>query len=355
MVVDNTGAFARTVSEMSGNLPSVHLTVGGRQPCKLLENNVHCGSDRIQTLKIWYGCSHKALFVVKIMTLLSVPHLHLFRHRRILKLDITLRIINPTAIFSQIFLCNGFFRGARVPVAFAICFFIFIALSETLRHGVFGLSPSEISAISYVALALCALLILRADVLFTFRRPRHALYGAPGMNWTWTRTLMGLVLGPLLWIIPVAYGVTLIQINIGSVSVQSVVQSLFYQVVLVALAGELFFREAAVKSFQGNLPAMAIASTLAYFVFHVPDGYPLALIAAGSGLYFLTLRLIGTNIFAVAVLHGATVVVLTQIIPLGLSGAELWRYAIYFTVASAALSLTVFSLFNANQRKLQHA
>ncbi|MHA6261770.1 CPBP family glutamic-type intramembrane protease [Arenibacterium sp. CAU 1754] len=242
-----------------------------------------------------------------------------------------------------------------MPIAFAICFFIYVALSETLRHGVFGLSPSEISAISYVALALGALLILRADILFTLRPPRHALYGDARLNWTWTRTAMGLVLGPLLWIIPVAYGVSLIQINIGSFLVPTLIEALLYEVVMVAIAVELFFREAAIKAFQGNVPAMILASSLAYLIFHIPAGVPAALIAAGSGLYFLTLRLIGTNILAVALLHGATVIVMTQIIPLGLTGAELWRYSVYFAVAAVVLSMAVLSLFIFNQRDLQHA
>lgn len=233
-------------------------------------------------------------------------------------------------------------------IAFAIVFFLFVGLCETLRHGIFGLNPSEVTGITAVALALSAFLILRGDIVFTLRQPRHDLYEESRFNWTWPRTVLGLALGPMLWIIPVAYGLTLVQITIVPVPLESLIEALVMQVLLVALAEELFFREAAIKAFHSSTGAIYLISGLAFFIYYIPQGVPTAMIAAGTGLYFVTLRLIGTNILAVALIHGATSVMLTQVLSLGVlardSTAE-WVYAGYFVVTSVVLSAAVHQIF----------
>ena len=237
------------------------------------------------------------------------------------------------------------FGGVWVHIAFALVFFVFVGLSETLRHGFFGLNPSEITGITAGALILSALLILRADIVFALRSPRHDLYGDARLTWTWPRTFLGLVLGPALWIIPVAYGLTLVQINIIPVPVETLIEALVVQVLLIALAEELFFREAALKAFRSDIRAIFLISGLSFFIYYVPQGLPTAIIAAGAGLYFLTLRLIGTNILAVAFVHGASVVMFTKVLSLGLTGGDEWVFAGYFLAASAGLSLVVYQLF----------
>lgn len=240
-------------------------------------------------------------------------------------------------------------------IAFAVSFFILIGLCETLRHGIFGLSPFETSGIIYGALAFCALIILRGDILFALRMPRDDLYGVQRLNWTWRRSLLGMVLGPLLWIIPLAYGMTLIQINIIPVAGGALVQALIVQVFLVALALELFFREAVIKSFRNDTSAIYLISGLAFFIFYVPQGVPAAMIATGAGLFYLTLRLIGTNILVVVLLHGATTVMFTQVLSLGLTSGDEWAYAGYFLAASAALSAAVYQLFAPKQSEYIYA
>ena len=230
-------------------------------------------------------------------------------------------------------------------IAFAVSFFIFVGLCETLRHGIFGLNPSETTGYIYTAMALCALFILRGDVVFLMRQPRHALYENAHLNWTWKRSVLGVVLGPLLWIVPVVYGLTLLQINILPISAEALIELLVVQVLLIALAEEFFFREAVVKAFRSDISAIYLISVLAYFIFYVPMGVPAALIAAGAGVFYLTLRLIGTSILVVALVHGATNVLLTSVLSLGLTSGTEWSYAVFFMAASVMLSMAVFHLF----------
>lgn len=240
-------------------------------------------------------------------------------------------------------------------IAFAIAFFLFVGLCETLRHGVFGLNPSEIDGIIYGALAFMALFLLRGDVVYLLRQPRGTLYDSPRFAWSWTRSLLGIALVPLLWAIPALYGISLIQINLVPVSAQALLGVLAMQILLVALAEELFFREAAIKAFRSDIRAIYLMSGLASFIFYVPDGVAVALVAAGAGVFYLTLRLIGTNILLVAVAHGATVVVFSDILSLGLTSGEQWSFAGSFLAASLALSAVVFTLFAKTERRLHHA
>lgn len=231
-------------------------------------------------------------------------------------------------------------------VAYAIVFVGLVAFFETVRHGVFGLTASETIGTIYGALALAAVLLLRSDVVYILYRPRHALYGDAGLNWTWARTGLGVFLGPLLWIVPAAYGVALIQLNVAPSITTAMMQTALIQMALVGVAEGLFFREAVIKAFAGNRAQIYTVSALAVFVFYFPGGVPQALIATGAAIYFLTLRLIGANVLVGAALQGATVVVFSQMLNLGLTQAEMWPYAAYFLAAATALSLLIFALFS---------
>lgn len=242
-------------------------------------------------------------------------------------------------------------------IAYAVAFFLFIGLCETLRHGVFGLTSLEITGITYGTLAVLTVLFLRSDLIYVLRRPRHALYGNPRLIWTWGRTALGIVLGPLLWAVPVLYGLAVSQITLLPISPDPLIQFVVLQVGLVALAEEAFFRESAVRAFRSNIAAIYLVSVLAYFIFHIPQGVPDALIAAGAGIYYVTLRLIGTNILAVALVHGATNVMLGDVIALGNTAGDTWRYAGYFFAACALISFAVLQLgaTKPNRRQYRYA
>ncbi|MEY8827590.1 CPBP family glutamic-type intramembrane protease [Sedimentitalea sp. XS_ASV28] len=242
-----------------------------------------------------------------------------------------------------------------MQVAYAIMFFILVGVSETLRHGVFGLNPADTTTIIYGALAICALLLLKSDLITTIHRPVEPLYGSDRLNWSWRRSMLGVFLMPLLWIVPVAYGFALVQLDIHPIASTTVLETLLTQVLLVAVAEGLFFREAVVKVFGREILPVYLISTLALFIFYLPSGLPMAMIATGSGIYYLTLRLIGTNIWVVAALHGVTLILFGKVLSLGLSQEQFWPYSIYFMIASAALSLLVFMLFAPSPREARYA
>lgn len=242
-----------------------------------------------------------------------------------------------------------------MQVAFAIIFFIFVGVCETLRHGVFGLNPSNTPIIIYGILTLAALLLLRSDLIQTMHCPKDPLYGSERLNWTWPRTVLGIFLGPLIWTVPVAYGFALIQINVNPIAVDGLLQVFLGQALLVVIAESLFFREAVIKAFGRHILPAYVISVLALFIFYVPVGVPEALIAAGSGIYYLTLRLIGTNIWAVALLHGATLILFGEVLSLGLTQSQLWSYSVYYVSASAALSVLIFMLFATSSKEARYA
>ncbi|MDK3072586.1 hypothetical protein QO034_05645 [Sedimentitalea sp. JM2-8] len=242
-----------------------------------------------------------------------------------------------------------------MQVALAITFFALVAFSETLRHGVFGLSPSDMSRAIYGALGLGAVLILRGDLVSCLFRSGSALYGREQYSWSWSRTALGLFLSPLLWVIPVVYGFAWTQINVDSGLTMSVLEAALIQTLLVGLAEGLFFREAVIKAFGESRGQVYVISALSVFVFSLPAGVPFAMMATGAALYFLTLRLIGTNIAVVAIIHGATIVMFSRILSLALTDGEIWSYAAYFLAASAALSGLIHYLFATRRREPAYA
>lgn len=242
-----------------------------------------------------------------------------------------------------------------MPIVFGITFFLYVGLTETLRHGVFGLNQQEIATTSYMALAFCALVLLRADVVFLLRRPRGALYGAARYLWSWPRSVLGILLAPLILIVPVGFGASLTQIKLAFGQIDLLSEAMLFQTLAVALSIELFFREAALKAFAGNLGALVLASGLVSFIHALPGGAHVALMAAGLGLWMLALRLMGTNILVVAAIHGALWVMLNRVLTPAVTGAEIWTYAICFTVAAAGLGLIAVNLFTTRAREMRHA
>lgn len=230
-------------------------------------------------------------------------------------------------------------------IVFSIFVFIFAGLFETFRHGIFGLNPTEIMTVTAAILGLCAFAILRMDVLSVLQRPKRDLYGHSHLGWTWSRTVLGLFLGALLWIVPAAVDPIQFQTEALSLRTPTLLTALALQVLLVALPQELFFREAAIKSFRGDTSTIYLLSGLAYFVFFVPAGLPTAVVMAGAGVFFMTLRLIGTSILAIALIHGVLNMLLTKGVTMGLTGNDEWLYAGYFFAVCVGLSVVIKRLF----------
>ena len=240
-------------------------------------------------------------------------------------------------------------------IAYAVLFFFYVGLCETLRHGVFGLSPSETTGMIYGTLVLIALLILRGDVVFLVRRPTLTLYGSEMLTWSWRGTLLGVLLAPLLWSVPVLIALAQGQVAYAPITPEAFVQLLAGPVLAVAVAEELFFREAAIKAFQGTTAGVFLISALAFFIFHLPQGVPAALIWSGMGLFLLSLRLIGTNLLVVALIHAATTVLFTQVLWLDMAGSAAWQQAATILAGSALLSIAVYQLFTRKRSAIHYA
>lgn len=231
-------------------------------------------------------------------------------------------------------------------IAFAIVFFLFVGLCETLRHGIFGLTPSETDTIIFGTMLVLALFMLRGDAVFLLRRPRGGLYGRARLGWSWPRTALALALLPLVWAVPLAVGLPLPATlaapgdPAGWVAAlrDPLIAAIAVQWLVVALAQELFFREAVIKCFAADLRAVFLISGLSSFIFFVPYGVPAGLLAAAGGLVFLALRLIGGNILVVALAHAATIWAWSGAADAALAPGDALALAAQILAACAALS-----------------
>lgn len=240
-----------------------------------------------------------------------------------------------------------------MAVAFSITFVAYVALVETLRNGVFGLSGFEVTVIGHFALLLAAVALLRSDLALLVRRPRQSPDARLGADWTVGRSFAALLLGPLLLMIPLVYGAVT-----GAVTLSALPKTIAAEQIAAALAASfvlnLFFRETAVKCFGGRGLALFLASGLACFIYALPQGPWTALIVSGSGIYYLALRVSGGNMLAITLAQAATMLIGPQLFGLP-GGAEFPRYAIWFTVAAIAMSLTVLSTLAPKQSELRYA
>lgn len=237
-------------------------------------------------------------------------------------------------------------------IAYAIGFFLFVALSETLRHGIFGLTPSEISAITAATLVLMSILFLRGDLAYLLRAPRDRLYGRRRLAWSWGRTLRGAIAATALCGTAVLVATAAGLLDLRRLSPATLLDLTALQVVVATLPQALFFREAAIKACRQSLPAIYLVSTLACFIHFLPGGPAQAMAAAAVGTFFLTLRLCGVNILAVAVLHGAAAVALVHVIaPAATGGAAPWQVGGAVSAAAALLSLLLYRIFSVRSEK----
>lgn len=234
-------------------------------------------------------------------------------------------------------------------IVYASAVFLFVGLGETLRHGIFGLTAAEIAAISTGTLVLFAVLILRGDLIHLLRPPRPALYGSPRLVWSWGRSALILPLGLLVVAAPGA--ATAVLGAPPPLSTETLLELTVLQIALTTLPEELFFREAALKSFHQSIPAIYLISVLAWFIYHMPSGLPVAVTSAGAGAVYLTLRLIGINILTVAALHGAVNVMLPRLAPPDVTGAASWLHVGYFIAASAAVCAVLLHSFARPQKQ----
>lgn len=230
-------------------------------------------------------------------------------------------------------------------IAFSALFFLIVGLRETHRLGLFGLTGAEAQMMVLAAMAIAAALILRADTAFLFRVPR-ALYGRVELNWAPARTLLAVVLAPVVLILPVFRSGALTQINPDLFAWQMVAQ-LSGPVILSAVVYELFLREAVLKAFSAALPGAFLVTALASFILALPGGGMVAVMAAGWGVYLMALRCAGCHVLVLGIVHA----VLMAAHGILVTGEVSPGYAIYFTVGAAALALTIMALVGQKHRE----
>ncbi|WP_158964523.1 hypothetical protein [Chachezhania sediminis] len=187
---------------------------------------------------------------------------------------------------------------------------VILCVGETLRHAVFGPGSDE-AFVVHGATLLGSLVILRGDVVSLFRHPRAGHYSRMDCGWTAKRSALGLVLGPAIWLVPImAVGVLNFIGNSDIVGFSGssakdislpipvpMAGPLYLSFFAQALVLGLFFREAALKACEGRGGPALLLSTLSVFAFSLPAGGPAALMAAGLGLWLMTLRLSGVHLF----------------------------------------------------------
>lgn len=239
-----------------------------------------------------------------------------------------------------------------MQLAFAIGFFVVTGLAETLRQGYFGLGPSEISGMIAAVMTLLAVLILRGD-LPGLLRPGGDDEQWPG--WSWRRTGLALFLVPLFWALPVIWGFASGRLDVVPMSGGALLRFAAMQALTVALAEHLFLREAAIRAFGPGRTAIFTISVLAVFIFHMEAGAQAALAAAGGGVFFLTLRLLGAAPVAVVLVQGLTLALFGHVIPLDLVGVPGWAGAAFLFGGAAVLSLALLTLFAAEKKETRNA
>ncbi len=230
-----------------------------------------------------------------------------------------------------------------MPYLFIIFFALFLALAHVLRTASLGLSPFAVMLLPYSALALLAVLHLRkrfdhAFVPPTLPEQNHTI------RWSWRQTIrLVLIVVPILWCIPLAYGYMFGQLGLRSLSLDGLLNALALQILLVGCAEELFFREAGLSGWA-NRPIVGLAiSSIAFFVSYLHLGLVSACIAGGVGLVYGSLRVAGAGIIGIAIVHGLTNVLFSRVVTLGLPNDQIAYYTVYLLGTTSILA--AFTLY----------
>jgi len=204
---------------------------------------------------------------------------------------------------------------------------VLMLLRPVLFSSALGLGKFQIMLTYYAVLFAGAYWLLRGDLWRAVWRPKNTRLWPllPGIAVLWGVPLLaGLVFGLSQRVLP-PMGVLL--------------ETLALQLFLVAAAEELFFREAAVKVFGGIRANLYLISITCFFMIHLPQGLPAAVIAAAAGTVFLALRVAGVWIVMIIGLHAASNLVFGTLLGLGLSEATVLGYALmYFILAMLFLA-----------------
>lgn len=231
-----------------------------------------------------------------------------------------------------------------MPLTYAIGLFFVACLAQVMRLVEHGFGAFTAAVLVSLAMAAVALLLLGRQIRMIALPPTAPQYGPEGPTWCWgrTATLLSLSLVFIFFLVACASIFTFASIRVPPVS--AVVSALAVQILVFALAQELFFREAVLKAFGGHVRRAFAVSVAAAMLFHLPHGTPAALMAAGGAAAYMALRVAGMNIVAVAAVHGATVVLFGRILVAEQAPDALWTYALLYALGHAAFAGAVLGL-----------
>lgn len=229
-------------------------------------------------------------------------------------------------------------------LSFAISLFFVAGIAELLRQGGLDLPPlMTLSAISGV-MALAAVVLIGRDADRLIRPGDARLYGIEGLGWSWRSTAALLPLIPFLVLIPATFVASFTEFVFVGQDAGSLAFALLVQILVIAIAQELFFREAILKIFGALLPVAFAVSAGATLLFHLVHGLPAAVIAAGASVAYMALRVAGMNILVVAAVHGATTVLFGRILVAQIEVTDIWPYAAAVAGGHAVFAAAVLVL-----------
>lgn len=238
---------------------------------------------------------------------------------------------------------------------YAIGFFFLTAMGETLRHGIFALTPVEISALVHAVMIGMALFILRADLVFLLRPPGATLYDRSELIWTWRQTFIGLLLAPAVFTGPVIWALASGQSSLLPVSPTLFMDFSTLMALGSVLAQALLLREAVIKAFAPSLGYVFVVSGLSTFIFFMPDGVQQALIATAFGMFFLVLRVRGTHLLVTALIHGLSLIVLRDVVSAGVTDGQSWTHTGVVCGATVLVACAIWGTKPRPKAELGHA
>lgn len=224
-----------------------------------------------------------------------------------------------------------------------IGFLFALTTLHLIVNGVLVMSGFFAMLVVYGVLTTASILILRQDTRFLIFAQEHTLYGAQHFKWSWIMSFKLLATVPLIWAYPISYGIFVTDLTIKVVPYDLLIRHLALQIFLVAIAEELFFREAVLKACKTNFLIIIGFSASLFFLFHFHQGLTSALIATALGQIYLSLRLAGMNIVIVALCHGLTNSIFQVYISLSLPGHHSITYPVIFFFL--ALIINIVQLF----------
>ncbi len=237
-----------------------------------------------------------------------------------------------------------------MQLSFAISLFFVAGIAELMRHSGVDISPLTALIAVSVAMAGAGLVLLGRDAQQLIRPRKTRQYGIVLLGWSWHRTGRLLLSVPFLCAVPIFLASLVTDFVLVPQSAGALFSALFVQVAIVALAQELFFREAVLKTFGAVLPVAFFVSAGASLLFHLPNGLPAALIAAGAALAYMALRVAGMNLFAVAAVHGGVSVLLGRVLVAQIAPQDIWTYALSVSAGHALFAVALLALIRAAPR-----